>query len=126
MLLMLIVAFESSCKTATKTVTKTPIATVKLSDRLNLVKAQRTAAVAAATPSSQVDQQPKTIHIAWDYGDTNNIVFEVWKSDESWTFQHYTNTTALDIVMPADGNVGLFKVRASNVVSTLVSDWATK
>lgn len=72
------------------------------------------------------------IHLAWDYtangteNDLTNIVFNVWKAGSDFKFQPYTNVATLEGIWPADGAVGLFEVRSSNILTGAVSIWATK
>lgn len=74
----------------------------------------------------------KTIHLQWDYlandpvNDSTNIVFELQKCSVPWQFGFYTNVSSTNFAGVADGAVGLFRVRSSNTVTHLVSEWGNR
>lgn len=79
---------------------------------------------AVARSASSATSAVRGYKLVWDYGDTNNIVFDVHRASlVKGPFQHWTNVTQTSVPMPTDAGAGYFIVRASNITSHLVSDW---
>jgi hypothetical protein len=76
-------------------------------------------------PSLALNSPALAYWLVWDYTDTNNIRFEVWRSNQvTGPFSYWTNIAERSVLMPVDKPQQFFILRASNTVTHAVSDWS--
>ena len=64
-----------------------------------------------------------SLMLLWNYGDTTNIVFEIWQSTDLVNWNQVDEVTQTQWQIPPGQQQQFFKVRARNTISGLESFW---